>query len=303
MAQDGAEERAVDLKQLKYFLAVAEELSFSRAAASLHRSQPPVSFQIRALEEEIGTKLFTRSGPSIRLTAAGAELAREATTLMSDLLKTVERVRMIAQAQTGHIRIGVNPSIMWTPFLKRLQRFVLAHQGLGWSLTEGSSEQLHAALKAGRIELGLWRTPAGPGARFVENRWLSEPLVALVARANPLAGEGVIPFARLAGSELLTLECDRSHFARKIYEFCREAGFEARIRESPVAPETLIAMAASDLGVALAPQSIATISWPGVSVVRIAPDAPCVGAYVAHARSAGDVVRELAGYLALGGQD
>lgn len=291
----------MDLKQLRYFLAVAEELSFSRAAEILHKSQPPVSYQIKALEDEIGAKLFTRAGASIRLTAAGAELARDVSLLMSDLLKTVERVRSIAKDKSGHIRIGVNPSIMWTPFLKQLQRFMARRTELTWSLVEGSSEQLHSALKAGQIDLGLWRTPMLPGSGgkplCVESVLLTEPLVALVSCANSLAKEGSIPLNRLAPYALLTLECDKSHFARGISEFCRKAGFEARIRESPVAAETLIAMAAADLGVALAPRSIASIAWPGVSVVRISPDAPCVAVHIAHAPAAAEAVGELAGYL------
>jgi DNA-binding transcriptional LysR family regulator len=131
----------------------------------------------------------------------------------------------------------------------------------------------------------------------LERLLLEEPLVALVSAGSRLAQDASIELARLAPYELLTLECDKSHFARRIVAFCKAAGFDARMRETPVAAETLIAMAGAGLGVALAPRSIASITWPGVAVVRIAPDAPRADVYIAHLQTAAAPVHALAEHL------
>jgi DNA-binding transcriptional LysR family regulator len=291
----------MDLRQLRYFLVVAEQLSYSKAAAVLHVSQPPVHTHVRALETEIGAKLFARTGPSIRLTAAGTELARNARLIMADLSLTLDRVRNVARARSGHLRIGVNPSVMWTPFLRTLKEFIRIEPGVTWSLSEGGSEQLHAALKAGTIDIGLWRAPldcAGSGRHaIVERLLMDEALVCLVATSSTLAANKTIDLRQLAPCRLLTLERERSYFARRIVALCRTAGFEPRLRETPVAPETLIAMAASGHGVALVPESMADIAWPGVAVVRIAPDSPVSQVYIAHLPGGSELARDFSNYL------
>ena len=291
----------MDLRKIKYFLTVAEELSFTRAARLLHISQPPLSYQIRALEDELGTPLFSRDGRHIRLTPAGAALAQRASTLLADLSNTVDHVRSIARCSAGHIRIGVNPSVMWTPFLKQLQAFMKSNRDITWSLIEGSSEALHAAFLKGDIDLGLWRTrirAATTSPPPVENVLISEPIVALVSASHPLAQRGHIPFPYLEKFKLLTLECEKSQFAQNIVDRCRAAGFEPQVQQVRVAPETLISMASAGLGIALAPQSIANITWPGISVVQISPDGPRADVYMARSVGASNATCGLYGFLA-----
>jgi DNA-binding transcriptional LysR family regulator len=106
---------SIDLKQLKYFLAVAEEKSFSRAAERLHISQPPFSQQIMKLESELGVKLFARTTRTFELTVAGKALMQEAADMLGKMRITIDTVRQIDRGEVGRLRVGIVGSAMWGP--------------------------------------------------------------------------------------------------------------------------------------------------------------------------------------------
>src|SRR3954469_9542100 len=150
---------SIDLKQLKYFLAVAEEKSFSRAAERLHISQPPLSQQIMKLEAELGVKLFARTTRTFELTVAGKALMTEAADLLGKMRMTIDTIRQIDRGEVGRLRVGIVGSAMWGPIPSLLEEFQTKFPRVTWTLHKlGPNDQI-PALRNRQIDVGFWREP------------------------------------------------------------------------------------------------------------------------------------------------
>ena len=150
---------SIDLKQLKYFLAVAEEKSFSRAAERLHISQPPLSQQIMKLESELGVKLFARTTRTFELTVAGKALMAEASELLARMRMTIDTIRQIDRGEVGRLRVGIVGSAMWGPIPSLLEEFQTKFPRVTWTLHELGPTLQYEALRAKQIDVGFWREP------------------------------------------------------------------------------------------------------------------------------------------------
>ncbi|OYU43744.1 MAG: hypothetical protein CFE44_16720 [Burkholderiales bacterium PBB4] len=150
----------IDIRHLRYFSAVAEELSISRAAQRLHMSQPPLSQQIQQLESRLGVVLLLRKKRGIELTAAGAALAAEAKLVIARLEQAVDTVQQIGRGELGEIRIGVISSAMWGEFPDLLRRFHAGFPGVNWSVKELMPAVQVQALMERRIAIGFFRSAA-----------------------------------------------------------------------------------------------------------------------------------------------
>ncbi|HEY3989329.1 MAG TPA: LysR substrate-binding domain-containing protein [Acidobacteriaceae bacterium] len=254
---------AIELRHLRYFLAVAETLHFGRAAKKLEMAQPPLSQQIRKLEEMLSAPLFERTTRGVRLTAAGAMLRERATATMARLADDLEQTRRVARGEEGRLRVGFSGSVMFTEIPAALQRYRREYPRVELQLREmWTSEQL-PALADGSIDVGFLRD----GERRPElaiTTLLREPFhVTLPAdhtlrrqrTVDPgaLAEEPFVLFARRMGSLAYsrTVRC------------CLDSGFQPNIVQYAPQFPTLVRLVAAGLGVSIVPACVATATFPG----------------------------------------
>src|SRR5258706_9777503 len=178
----------MELRHLRYFIAVAEELSFRRAAERLHLAQPPLSAKIRSLEAELGVRLFERTTRSVRLTHSGTFFLQEARNVLSASAEAERRVKEAEQGLTGTLRLGVIAPAANTWLAGNLRKFRQAFPGVQLSLFDLTSTEQLRRLRTNELDAGLLRPPVGSSgleSMFVEQ---SEQVLALPA-GHRLAGE------------------------------------------------------------------------------------------------------------------
>lgn len=279
---------SIDLKQLKYFLAVAEEKSFSRAAERLHISQPPLSQQIQKLEAELGVRLFARTTRTFELTAAGKALMGEAADMLDKMRIAIDTVRQVDRGEVGRLRVGIVGSAMWGPIPGILEAFQSRYPRVTWTLHESAPTAQYEALRSKQIDVGFWREPRldpdqlrRDGLR--QELCFRESVCVAVNRNHPLAARPSIDLAEIAGEPMLTLALDKSSEPRYLLACCEKAGFTPTLFQEATEPQTLLAMVGAGLGVALMPETTSRIGWPGVSFLPIRTNPPSANLYVCYA--------------------
>ena len=248
----------MELRQLAYFVAVAEEGNFTRAAATVHVAQPGVSAQIRHLERELGQDLLDRTGRSVSVTEAGAAVLPYARAALAAVAGARQAVEELTGLLRGHVTIGTLTSIssdqVDLPGL--LAGFHHDHPGVDVTLTVANSEELVDALRAGRLDLAFIGLGATTPARIDTHILTSEPLVAVVSLRDPLAASTTITLHALAERTLISLP--RGTGLRSALEqACAAAGFAPHVTFEAGDPRVLAELAARGLGVAVVPQSVA----------------------------------------------
>jgi DNA-binding transcriptional LysR family regulator len=264
---------------LRYFQAVAEELSFSRAARRLHVAQPALSRAVQALEAQVGSALLERTRRWVRLTPAGAVLLREAALLLERGEETLRRVRRTAAGQEGELRLGyIGPPTR--DFLGRLlAAYARRHPRVAIHLEERTPERVWEMVAAGRLSIGLTRPPAAPAALGLEVLTLREErFCAIVPPDHPLHGPRSVAWRRLSRHPLVLLarrEGATSHDA--ILAACHEAGFTPRIAHTPSLLGTVLRYVESGAGVGVLPAcaagepALTGLRFPTLSPVRTIP--------------------------------
>jgi DNA-binding transcriptional LysR family regulator len=277
---------SIDLKQLKYFLAVAEEKSFSRAAERLHISQPPLSQQIMKLEAELGVKLFARTTRTFELTVAGKALMQEAAELLGKMRMTIDTVRQIDRGEVGRLRVGIVGSAMWGPIPSMLEEFQSKYPRVTWTIHELGPTVQYDALRAKQIDVGFWREPKLEEDELKRDNLkqelcFRENVCVAVNEHHPLAKQESIDLTDLASEPMLTLALDKSAFPRYLIQCCVKAGFQPTIFQEANEPQTLLAMVGAGLGVTLMPETTSRIGWPGVVFLPIR-NPPSANLYIAY---------------------
>jgi DNA-binding transcriptional LysR family regulator len=248
----------MELRQLGYFVAVAEEANFTRAAAKVHVAQPGVSAQIRRLERELGQDLLDRSARTVRLTEAGAAVLPYARAALAAAAGARLAADELAGLMRGHLSIGTLTSIssenLDLPGL--LAAFHDHHPAVQISLTAASSAELTAALHGGRLDLAFIGLGTA-GLRGIQTHILaSEPLVAVVSPSDALAAKTTITLKALTGRTLISLP-PGTGLRDCLEDACAAAGLRPRIAFEAGDPRLLTQLAAHGLGVAIVPQSVA----------------------------------------------
>lgn len=272
----------MELRHLRYFVAVAEELHFSRAAARLHIAQPPLSQQIRHLEQELGIALFSRTRRRVELTAAGRAFLDEARTVLDRAERAARIARRAGGGEIGHLSIGFVPSadLELLPRVLRVwqQRFPDVELELQMLFAGAQID----ALAAGRIHVGLVRLPLAPQRGIVVERVQAEPLVAALPQRHRLARRRTVRLAELAGDTLLLFP---RHVAPGYYDVLvgafADVGHTPRVFH-PGALTTNLALVSAGLGITLLPASIRNLRRAGVIYRPLAPPAPDVELAVVH---------------------
>jgi DNA-binding transcriptional LysR family regulator len=278
---------SIDLKQLRYFLAVAEEKSFSRAAERLHISQPPLSQQIMKLESELGVRLFARTTRTFELTVAGKALMSEAADMLAKMRMTIDTIRQIDRGEVGRLRVGIVGSAMWGPIPSMLEEFQGKYPRVTWTIHEYGPNVQYEALRAKQIDVGFWREPKLDdddlrNDNLRQELCFRENVCVAVNEHHRLAKQESIELIDLAEEPMLTLALDKSAFPRYLVQCCVDAGFQPTIFQEASEPQTLLAMVGVGLGVTLVPETTSRIGWPGVVFLPIRSNPPSANLYIAY---------------------
>ncbi|MGO0070524.1 LysR substrate-binding domain-containing protein [Pseudomonas aeruginosa] len=257
----------MELRHLRYFIAVAEELHFGRAAERLGISQPPLSQQIQALEEEIGARLFERTNRRVELTDAGRLFLDESRQVLAQVDKAVLLARRAHLGELGELKIGFTSSAPFTSTIpSSIHAFRKAYPDVHLDLQEMSSRQVLKALLEESLQVGVIRPLALPDAvHWVE--LFREPLVAVLRADHPLAAGSEDGLAIAALAEEPFVFFPRSYgtgLYDQVIALTRQAGFTPRIAQEASEAMTIIGLVSAGLGVSILPASFRRTRVDGV---------------------------------------
>ncbi|MER7175991.1 LysR family transcriptional regulator [Streptomyces mesophilus] len=260
------------LPQLHAFIVLAEELHFGHAAARLGIAQPPLSQQIRRLEDKVGHALFTRSSGGVALTPAGRELLPAARQSLTALADGLSAARDAGSGRAGTLRIGFAASLALTVLPGLLRTYRDRFPGVRLDIHEMTTAPQLAALHEGSIDVGLVREPPADEPQLGFRTVLSEPFVAVLPSTHPLAAQRTVRVEQLADSPFVLLpRAVGPALHDRIIALCTAAGFTPEVVQRAVEWQTVCALVETGLGVCLAPASIRRIRLEGVAFRRIAP--------------------------------
>lgn len=263
----------MDFRQLNYFVAVAQELSFSRAAVKLHMSQPPLSQQIKLLEEDLGVTLFNRTRRSVELTHAGSLFYEQATAILKQYTAAKELCAWTSDGRAGRLRIAFTASVpIFDAFPRLIQGFRQAYPNIEMDLLHLSTGEQLLALDAHEIDVGFLRPSLNfriPAFIDAFDLWHDELVLAaaknhdadddMTARLSDLAKEDFILFPQALGCGLF----------EHITTITAHAGFSPRIVQEVRENSTTLALVAAGLGVSIVPSTYVYTKPPGVIFKKI----------------------------------
>jgi DNA-binding transcriptional LysR family regulator len=273
----------MELRHLRYFVAVAEELHFGRAAERLHMAQPPLSQQIRQLETEVGVELLHRTTRRVELTEAGAAYLTRVHAILADIDAAAHQARQVAAGVIGHLVIGCVGSVTYSllPALSRGLSAALPGVDFAFRGEMLVPDQV-AALRAGEIDVALLRTPV-PDSSLTVTRLRLDPLVVAVPADHVLARRRRLRPTDLRDVDLIIHAADRrSTMYDVVVRLFLDAGVEPRIRHEVGETSTLVTLVAGGLGVAIVPEPVTALSLEGIAYRPLAGPATTVELAVAH---------------------
>ena len=269
----------MDLRHLRSFVTVATERNFTRAAERLNIAQPPLSRQIRELEDEIGAALFDRSSRPVRLTEAGRLLYEQAIQILASMDQLKHTMRQLVSAQQPRFVIGVVGSIMQGSLPEMIRNFRQQAGEVEVELVELTTLEQVAALKAGRIDAGLGRIRIDDPAIRREILY-DEPLIAALSSADPLAGAGgPIPISALAGGTLIIYPTyPRPSYADQVLGLLRDHGCAPHKIVGVREVQAAMGLVAAQSGRAIVPTSMRHIQRSDIVYAPIleAPTSPVI---------------------------
>jgi DNA-binding transcriptional LysR family regulator len=267
----------MELRHLRYFVAVAEELNFTRAAKRLGINQPPLSLQIKQLEKELGTPLFRRLARGVELTDAGKLLLEQARIILKQVEDAAVGVRRRARGETGRVIVATSGYYCHPIILKVLRKchtlypqLTIAHE-----LEVTNIPLLIAWLRTGRIDVCLCPLPLDDSAGLALEPLVDEDCVIVLPQAHALANSATVPLVRLAKETFIL--CGREFSAAmfdSILTACSRAGFRPKLGRQVPQALAVIPMGAAGFGVSIMPRSFSQFRFAGVDYIDFEGDAP-----------------------------
>ena len=282
-----ASRHQIELRHMRYFLAVAEELNFGRAAERLGIAQPNLSQQIKSLEEIVGARLFDRTQRSVRLTGAGRHFVEEAQLTLAHADMALVSARRAGRGEIGLLGIGYVGSATYTGVLVSiLGAFRKNSPDVEIELTEMEMELQLQAIADGKLDIGFIRPPTGLPLGIGSSLLLREELVLALPTAHPHAAQEHVALADLCDEVFITPKHPPNvSFHKHTTDACLAAGFEPRLGPQAAHFVTIVSMVAVGLGVALVPRSCRCLDLPGVCYRPLARDLIHADLSVAFRRS------------------
>ncbi|MGO2533203.1 LysR family transcriptional regulator [Arthrobacter rhombi] len=263
----------MEIRQLRYFIAVAEEMHFNRAAARLHIAQPALSQQIQRLERELKTTLFARTTRSVELTETGKVLlvaARRVITESEDALRSIEQA---VEGRTGTLRVGFVGSAALNLIPRIVPPLRQMYPDLELELHELTTEQQLSSLDAGNLDVGIVRdVESRPG--ITARELTREPLVVALPEDHPLAGQTTLALTDLSEAGFVVFPRQQvSRLYDVISALCLQAGFRMRVAQEAVQFPTILGLVAAKTGIAVVPEGMRALQLSGLSYVPLADEA------------------------------
>jgi len=276
----------VETRELRYFVAVAEDLSFTRAAARLRMSQPPLSQAISRLERKLGSRLFEREARKApRLTPAGVVLLREA----RRILKQIDEVESLLDqvvAEVWPIRIGSISSVLSGLLPSVVRTFRAAHPEVRVFMEESEERAILGSLRSGQVDVGFTRV-RNLGDDYEMLVLAEEPLVCAMPATHPLAEANSVRLTELASDDFIMFHRDDApHAYDRIIAACIQAGFAPRIPQHAANDLSMLSTVACGLGVSLMPHVSSYLPIPGVVFVPLREEWATTGLSMAWMRGA-----------------
>jgi DNA-binding transcriptional LysR family regulator len=259
----------ISLRRLRYFVAVAEELHFGRAAARLRIAQPPLTQQIQKLERELGYQVFLRQPRKTTLTAAGRVLLAGAVRILRDFDDAIEQARRAGRGESGRITLGTPPSVMLAGLPGAIRRYREQRPDVHVAIRELSTAAIADGLATGGLDVGLLREVTAIGALKAE-LLLREPIVAVLPRAHRLAERPRLSLRHLANEPFVLFPRRLGEdFHDRLIACCVDAGFAPNVVQNATQWQSVVALVETGLGVSLAPASVEKVRLPGVVYRRL----------------------------------
>jgi DNA-binding transcriptional LysR family regulator len=263
----------MELRDLRSFVAVAQQRNFSRAAEALHVSQPALSEQIRKLEDELGAPLFERTSRGATLTDAGEAFLPHARTVLAEADAAAEAVRMVANGVAGTLTLGFIDSAALSIVPPLVRHFSARYPNVKLHLRELGTRLQLEALEVGAIDVGIVRGPVW-NAALAGRKIATESLLVALPAEHRLASTEAIRLAELREDGFITYPADRgAALYEETIRLCREAGFEPAIVQEASEISTIVGMVAAGLGIAIVPASVSAIAPAGVVYRSVDPRA------------------------------
>jgi DNA-binding transcriptional LysR family regulator len=286
---------SVELRHLRYFVAVARHLSFTAAAESLGISQPPLSQQIRTLELEIGTDLFERTTRRVVLTRAGQDFLGRAEAILEKSGEAMDRARAIGNGTAGILNIGLTGSILAGPLGGIVHAFGQRHGDVDLRLHEMSPNRQIFALKSHQVDLIFLRSPPRETDFALERAW-RERLCVVLPADHALAARPALRLAELAHETFVVMNPNESQFAHDIWNRCIGTGFTPRIAQQVIEATSLVSLVAAGLGIAIAPEFVGGFRHGRVVCRPLAESGATADVHALHPPDCGPIVEK---FLAL----
>jgi DNA-binding transcriptional LysR family regulator len=272
----------MDLRKLRYFVATAEELHFGRAARRLGLSQPPLSMQLRALELDLGAKLFDRDNRNVALTHVGAILLVEARKILRQVDQARVLVERTARGEYGKLSVGFITPVEYTFLPPLLREFKRQCPGVTLQLRELTSDIQSRELAQGTLDVGFLIGPA-PTDQLSHQELMAEPLIAAIPKGHRLSGaSGKLSVRQLANEDVMIFP---RAIAPALFDetlaFCQRAGFSLRIAQEVHQSQTIISLASAGIGIALVPASMRHLRRKGVVYRAFAERVPRMRTFAA----------------------
>lgn len=257
----------MDIRQIEYFVEVAKQLSFTKAAASLHISQPSISKAIQNLEAELGVPLFYRSSKQLELTDAGQAVLVNSMQVLESFQNLRTELTDIMDLKKGQIRIGIPPIVGAEFFSKLISYYKEQYPLIEILLTEVGTKRIREEIEAGELDIGLVCSVTSSNENLQTIRFLKDPLMLIIHESHPLAKKETVQISDLAEEAFIIYRKDFILYDR-IIEECSKQGFFPMIACETTQKDLFIEMVQAKLGIALLPEKIAE-KIPYTSIKRI----------------------------------
>ncbi len=277
----------MELRHIRYFLAIAREGNFTRAAAGLGISQPPLSLQIKDLEEEIGALLFRRVAHGAELTPAGQAFLDVVGGIPALAERGVRHAQRASRGEVGILRAGFTASSVFNTVVPgTLRAFRRAYPNVELMLEEANTTRLTAGLDDGTLDIAFLR-PEGAEGRNVQVRLLAEePMVLAVPTGHAMAGADEIDLAQLAKEPFILFPRSIGPILYDtIVDACRESGFEPQVDQFAPQITSIVNLVAAELGVSMVPASMSQLHVAGVAFRKVKRQTPTARLALACRRS------------------
>ncbi len=255
----------MELRHLRYFIAVAEELHFSKAAERLHIAQPPLSQQIQQLEAQLGVELFHRKTKrQVQLTEAGQVFLQEAYQLLAQLQKAIELTQKIGRGEKGQLRIGFTSLVTYNLLPLILRQFREQFSEVELILQELTTTEQERSLQESRIHIGFAHPPLEDNT-LNQKCIQQEALIVALAETHPLAERENISVSSLVNENFIMFP---RHLGSGLYDqivsLCQQGNFSPKVTQEAIQMQTIIGLVSAGMGIAIVPSSLQNLQRNGV---------------------------------------